>query len=628
VIKKRKYRIVPFQRSVHPAFERITILFLSFIFFYLNINIVAAQTIPLGKWQSHISYLSAQHLTQVNGKIFCSTYNGLFSIDTTSKEIRTFSKADGLSETGISSMNYDVQDHTLIIAYRNGNLDLVLLDDADAPDQTTSWPVFKNVPDLPDDKQINKIILRDGLTYLATNFGIVVLDTRLLQVKETYRYIGNNGNETTVKDLAFTPDSIFALTAQGILASSMQPTVNRQYFANWKAVPTPGTAVALSSQSGILYAGLSGSGIFRRMQGTWVSIMQSPSKRFSFSSGEANLIASLDNSLVTLSASGLTTTIQDPLLVFPKESIRTSEHTIWTADGKTGLVGNIEGNFRTYSPAEGDTTINPRTDSSIVDRNGLTWSRLPSYLGGGISVKNKETNQERFLTTSPGNGGLPSSSINSITVDEDNYIWFASDRGIGYLIPDEVISGMPVNAVLPVYGQKRLFSGEKCTSVTTQPGNQKWIGTRNGLYLFSSDGTELITHFTTSGSPLPDNYISALKFEPSAGILFIDTPNGMVSYRSSSSEAKEDLSSVTIFPNPVHPGYGGLVGIKGLMDRSIVKITQLSGRLVYETRSQGGTASWNLNDYSGNRAKGGIYMILIVSEKGEKKLAGKLAIID
>jgi len=50
--------------------------------------------------------------------------------------------------------------------------------------------------------------------------------------------------------------------------------------------------------------------------------------------------------------------------------------------------------------------------------------------------------------------------------------------------------------------------------------------------------------------------------------------------------------------------------------------------LVYETKSQGGIASWNLTDYKGKRPKGGVYMVLIVSPDGNEKYAGKLAIID
>ncbi len=119
-----------------------------------------------------------------------------------------------------------------------------------------------------------------------------------------------------------------------------------------------------------------------------------------------------------------------------------------------------------------------------------------------------------------------------------------------------------------------------------------------------------------------------MKFEGSTGLLFVDTPNGMVSYRSDASTPSENLSLITVFPNPVRPNFEGILGVKGLIDNATVKFTDLSGRLVYETRSQGGTASWNLNDYTGKRVRGGIYLIIIVSSDRSEKMAGKLAVIN
>jgi hypothetical protein len=146
--------------------------------------------------------------------------------------------------------------------------------------------------------------------------------------------------------------------------------------------------------------------------------------------------------------------------------------------------------------------------------------------------------------------------------------------------------------------------------------------------LFIADGTELISKFTAADSPLPNDHITALRFDPETGLLFADTPLGMVSYQTATSVSAENLTKMTIFPNPVRPGYSGNVGIKGLTNQATVKITDISGRLIYETRSEGGTASWNLNDYTGRRARGGIYLVLVVSADGTEKLAGKLAVIN
>ncbi|GGC08986.1 PorZ beta-propeller-like domain-containing protein [Dyadobacter sediminis] len=600
---------------------------LAFLFMTVNGHI-KAQHVPLGSWETHFSYLSAKQVVQANDHIFCSTYNGLFSVNLSDKKIRIWSKLDGLSESGVSSMAYDSEDSLLLVAYRSGFIDLVYIDQNAEPKEIIPWPVLQNAAGLPDNKEIKQVTFHQELAYLSTRFGILVLDTRLRQVEETYRYIGLNGSEVAVSNIAFSSDSIYAVTSNGILAASMQPDVNRQYFANWKPVGTPANAVAVCQYNNKLYAGFSGKGIYERAGGAWQNVYSSQSKRYSISKHEKSLIVALDDKIVTIDENNSATITNNTSIKSPAEALQTADGTLWIADYKNGLIRNSGPDFTSFVPEQKDTTISPRPDSVVIDRNGLSWARLPDYLGGGILVENKEKNKQRVLSVSIGNGSLPSSSIHSLALDQDGYVWFASDKGVGYFITDDILNAGRTDAILPVYGQRRLFANEKCTAIAVEPGNRKWIGTANGLFLFSADGMELIRQFTATDSPLPSDYIHALRFDAENGMVFIDTPNGMVSYRSNASASAENLSAVTIFPNPVRPGFAGLVGIKGLLDKSIVKITELSGRLIYETASQGGTASWNLNDYTGRRARGGIYMVFVVTNDGNEKFAGKLAVIE
>jgi hypothetical protein len=586
-----------------------------------------SQNVPLGHWENHFNYLSAQHVLHVKDHVFASTYNGLFSVNIADQAIKTWSKSDGLTGTGVSSMAFNPEENLLLLAYRSGNLDLLFLNEQSDPESIEYWPILNETPGLPANKEIKQIIFRNALAYLCTSFGIVVLNPKLRQVEDTYRYIGTNGSQVSVSGMAFSADSLFAITSQGLLVTSISEMVNRQYFANWKMVATPAPILSIASRKNEVYAGLSGKGVFQRLNGAWKLIYPSDSKRYSITNSGDEIMVTLDNRIVVLDKDNVPRIINDPLFKTLSETIATSPGTLWSADQKNGLLTGPTTGFHTISPAQSDTTISPRKDSIIIDLEGLTWTRLPEYLGGGILVKNTQ-NQQRVLSTSIGNGSLPSNMLNSIAIDQDGYIWFASDKGVGYIIPQDVLSASRVDAILPIYGERRLFSNEKCTAIVVEPGNRKWIGTRNGLYLFNSDGTELVQKFTSEDSPLPSNQINALDFDAATGTLYIDTPAGMVSYRSNSTQSSESLSSVTIFPNPVRPGYGGEVGIKGLMNESVVKITELSGRLIYETTSQGGTASWNLNDYTGRRARGGIYMVFIVSGDGTEKLAGKLAVID
>jgi hypothetical protein len=600
-------------------------IFLLVVVFVFQSGFVRGQEIPLGQWQSHFSYLSARQVVQAGNRIYCSTYNGLFYINPENKEIRVLSKADGLHDTGISAMQYHTESKLLLLAYRSGNVDFVFLNDSSEPEQIEFWTLFNTTPGLPADKSINRIVFRNDLAYLATDFGIVVLDPQLRQVEETYRYIGPNGAQAVVNDLTFSNDSLFAATNQGLLATSMSAPVNRQYFANWKKATTPGIANSLAFFAQSVYAGIPGKGLFRHEKGIWKSAYTSESSAMRIIGIGEELLLSAGNTMVVLDDQQKTTTFREPLFSSIQSAIQTTSGKFWVADHQNGLLTNQYSNFQQAGPVQADTSISPRNDLSVVDANGVTWTALQ---GGGILVKDPKSNQQKTLSTAIGTGSLPSSTINSLAVDNDGYVWFASAKGVGYFVSQDIFGAGRIDAILPVYGQRKLFNNEESTALAVESGNRKWIGTHNGLYLFNADGTELISKFTTADSPLPNDNITALRFAPETGLLFVDTPAGMVSYQTAASVSAENLTKMTIFPNPVHPGYSGNVGIKGLTNQATVKITDISGRLIYETRSEGGTASWNLNDYTGRHARGGIYLILVVSEDGTEKLAGKLAVIN
>ncbi|ACT95748.1 PorZ beta-propeller-like domain-containing protein [Dyadobacter fermentans] len=589
---------------------------------------ILGQALPLGQWQSHFNYLSAQEVVQTGARVYCASYNGLFSIEIASGESKTLSKADGISSTGIGAMGYLPASNLLLLAYRNGIIDFVYLNEQSEPDQIDTWDLLNTTQGLPADKGIRRIVFRENLAFIATSFGILVLDTQLKQVKETYRYIGPGGTQTAITDLAFSGDSLFALTSQGLLATSMRDDVNRQYFANWKPVTTPGAISGIAFFSGAVHTAVSGKGVFKYENGGWKLVYTSGSGNLRILDAGDLLTVTTGTSIFTLDKLYAAQTFNSPLFKNVRSGIRAESAKFWIADRTSGLITNQYSDFKSVSPAQGDTTISPRPDSVITDLNGLSWTRLPESLGGGIMVSNPDGSRKKVLSTSVGTGTLPASKINSLALDQNGYVWFASARGVGYFVADGVLEAPRVDAILPVYGQRRLFNNEECTALAVEPGNRKWIGTRTGLYQFNADGTELVKRFTAADSPLPSDDIRALRFEPETGLLFADTPAGMVSYQSDAAAPAERLSGITIFPNPVRPSYSGNVGIKGLTNQSSVKITDLAGRLVFETRSEGGMASWNLNDYTGRRARAGIYIVFVVSADGSGHEAGKLAIIN
>ena len=260
----------------------------------------------------------------------------------------------------------------------------------------------------------------------------------------------------------------------------------------------------------------------------------------------------------------------------------------------------------------------------LIDDNNYKW--LNGRNNDGILVFDDKTNRTKQLTTTPNSGNLPSNNVSTFVKDRDGNIWVGTDKGVAVFDNLNIFVGN-VNAYTPIFERRKLLNNEYITTLAVDGGNNKWIGTRNGLFRFGPDGTTLLEQFNEQNSPLPSSVILSLAIEPASGEVFISTNKGLVSYRAAANEPEVVLSQISIFPNPVRPEFNGLVGVSGLSESATVKITDLSGRLIFETRSQGGTTSWNLSDYQGNRAQSGIYLVLVTDSTGQESLAGKLAII-
>ena len=266
----------------------------------------------------------------------------------------------------------------------------------------------------------------------------------------------------------------------------------------------------------------------------------------------------------------------------------------------------------------------------VPDDYGFLWLRLGN--AGGILVFDPQTNRSRFLSTLTNQGGLLSSNVRTLVKDRNGAIWVGTDLGpMIFDNPGGAFDGA-IDAQSPVINRRRLLANEVITAIGVDGGNRKWIGTQSGLYHVTPDGSQLLDTFTAANSPLPGNLIQALAIEPVSGNVFIqsgpsDRPNGLISYRGPATEPAELLSNLTIFPNPVRPDFTGTVGINGLTDNATIKILDAGGQLVYETRSQGGTATWNLRDYRGRQAQTGIYLVVVITSDGLEGLAGKLAVV-
>lgn len=299
------------------------------------------------------------------------------------------------------------------------------------------------------------------------------------------------------------------------------------------------------------------------------------------------------------------------------------------------IIRKPDGNFKSFTIPF---PVSENAVSQIVaDDYNQIWIVSPKGNGlyvfsYGNSIDNPSDDQWRWYRTGTGNGNLPDNNVNSIAKDQSGFIWIGTNRGIGLIqCPQDATSNRGCEAVLPVVQTDNfagyLFRDEQVQSIAVDGADRKWIGTKNGVWLISADGAKTLYRFHVGNSPLVNNDVQQIAVNGFTGEAFFSTPKGICSFRSTATEGSSDSKSLLVFPNPVPPGYNGTIAIRGLVNNAIVKIAELDGRLVYQTRALGGQAIWNGRHYNGSKISSGIYLVLVTDENKKEQTAAKIVFI-
>lgn len=291
-----------------------------------------------------------------------------------------------------------------------------------------------------------------------------------------------------------------------------------------------------------------------------------------------------------------------------------------------------------YSFYLGNTAKNKIISKLLIDKlNGYKWMIIKDQsmivYNTGDSPTSNTDDQYQVITSGVGNGDLHAIPT-CFAEDLDGEIWIGTEEGITVMYnPLNIFEGGNYDAQRIKIEQdgnvEYLLSTEYITCIEVDGGNRKWIGTiASGVYVVSPDGQELIYHFDFDNSPLYDNKIVDIAIDGLTGEAFILTDGGLLSYRGLATEGGITFKDVYAFPNPVKPDYTGDVVIKGLMRDSDIRITDLSGNIVYAGKSVGGQASWNRKNLDGLDVQSGIYLVLMAGPEGRKKEATKILLLD
>ena len=302
-----------------------------------------------------------------------------------------------------------------------------------------------------------------------------------------------------------------------------------------------------------------------------------------------------------------------------------SSNNMWIANSGTDKMLSV---WRTNGTWEAFNIGTSDISHIMVDKNDVKW--ILQRDGSIIVFKD---NVVKTVNTNGEQGNLPGIA-NCFATDNNGTVWVGTTDGVALFTDSRKIINNNSYACSRILiprndgsGQADyLLSGQSVLSIAVDGANKIWFGTNDGVLHTSNDGQTNYHHFTIENSPLFSNTVKDMAIDDD-GIIYFATDKGLISYKGTASKGEDKNSNVIVYPNPVRPEHKGIVGIKGLVNDALVKITTTNGSFVTHLKAEGGQAVWDCTDINGRNVEPGIYLIFVSDETGKETYATKVLIM-
>ena len=198
------------------------------------------------QWNIHSAFADINAIAVTRDKVFALSNHSLFAVDKQSEEMVYYNRLTGLNGAVISTIGYNPTLNLLLVCYENGHLDII-----------NSHDEVYNIPDLylkqtTYSKIVNSIYMHEHTAYLAMDFGIIELDMKKREIKDTY-IIGQDAKEVNVKHITIMGNRIYAVSPQLLYSASLSDPLSDYAYWQTQALPTGKEVSAFCAYDELLY---------------------------------------------------------------------------------------------------------------------------------------------------------------------------------------------------------------------------------------------------------------------------------------------------------------------------------------------------------------------------------------
>ena len=212
--------------------------------FTLGSFIVKSQETPIGYWDSFLPYNSSVGVVTDGNTLYTICVQPFFTYNPSQNATEPYSKVNGMSDIGMQCVAYDMATSTTVLVYADGNIDLFKNN------------TFYNIPDfkiktIAGNKAVNQVYCENGIAYLSTSVGILVIDLTTYNINETYQFIVNNQN-LPVYGFTGNDSNFYAITQHGLYRASKNNT-QLQNFEVWQNIDSTDAFNYIASVNNTLF---------------------------------------------------------------------------------------------------------------------------------------------------------------------------------------------------------------------------------------------------------------------------------------------------------------------------------------------------------------------------------------